>query len=1092
LNNSATTSTQKLPAVYNVPAGRPFLDCLARAILAGDLPRPGGPVPDMLDLPNWTILLPTRRAARAFQDAFLRASSGRAMLMPRVRPIAEAQEDLSLLSGLASLDTLGAGHAEGADASDVPMAISEIERRLVLTRLVMQWSAVMRKGAEQAASEQADGDLLPVASAGAGTPAQAAALAKELASLMDAVETENVSLDLLKGLVPETFSEHWQKTLQFLEIVLAWWPEHLKDRALISGADRRNRLIMGEARRLASHPPSGPVIVAGVTGSIPATAELMRVVATLDQGAIVLPGLDPGSSTGLDEASWQVIDGTHSEHPQYGLRKLLGLIGVTRDDVKILPGAEPTAVSRLREKLVSEALRPAATTDLWHTFTSAADPASVRAALAGVSSLQAATAQDEAEMVALILRHVVETPGKTAALVSPDRLLARRVATRLEAWGIRVDDSAGRPFAKTVPGAYLDLVIECAAQDFAPSALVPLLKHPLTRMGLPAFEIRRAARSLEIAAFRTVYLGRGLIGVDKALERANDEIDQKRRRGRAVNGLGAENWGLARDLVQRLEAAFLPLIALFTSYDEHTLEALARAHVATAEALCQLPAVDAGPAAPSLFDADPSSPLWAREAGQSASMFFASVMDPNLPAPTLKAIDYPDFYRALIAGENVRPRVPVHPRLSIWGPFEARLQQPDVVILGSLNEGTWPEAADPGPWLNRPMRAELKLPQPEEKIGYAAHDFTQLLGGAQVIMTRAEKMDGVPTVASRWLLRLNALLDGMSVRDCLEPDLPWTAWSAMRDSIPKPRRITVPEPRPPLALRPRKMSVSDVESWMANPYAIYASKILRLEAMPALGLPPDASLRGSIIHQALGKFAEQFPDKLPTDIFKELMAIASSVLVDFTGNARVAAFWLPRFERFADWFADTEPGRRQGVARVAAEVSGREIFDLEGGTFTLTARADRIDLVMNGIGAPDGLVITDYKTGNNLKHLAGRAVSGEAPQLPLEALIAAGMGFDNVAAQRVRTLRYISASGGEPAGDAVDVKADDISVLANKARAGLVALVNEYDDLETPYKPLRRQRFTYEYDDFTHLARVAEWSGEIAPPDETDETAVDV
>jgi ATP-dependent helicase/nuclease subunit B len=313
--------------------------------------------------------------------------------------------------------------------------------------------------------------------------------------------------------------------------------------------------------------------------------------------------------------------------------------------------------------------------------------------------------------------------------------------------------------------------------------------------------------------------------------------------------------------------------------------------------------------------------------------------------------------------------------------------------------------------------------------------------------------------------------------------------------MPAPRRISQPEPKPQLTLRPRKLSVSDVETWLANPYAIYASKILKLEAMPALGLGPDASLRGSIIHQALGKFAEQFPDKLPSDIYGELMGIASGVLVDYIGNPRVAAFWVPRFERFADWFAETEPGRRQHVAAVVPEVSGREIFDLPGGAFTLTARADRIDLVMNGIGVPDGIVITDYKTGNDLKRLASRAVTGEAPQLPLEALIAAGLGFDSVAAQRVRTLRYISASGASPPGDAVDVKADDISVLANKARAGLIDLVNEFDELATPYKPLRRQRFSYDYDDYTHLARVAEWSGEVVPPpaeDGTDETGEDV
>jgi ATP-dependent helicase/nuclease subunit B len=1034
---------ERSAAIFTVPPGRAFLDCLAEAVLAGDLPRAGGATPAPLDLAAWTILLPTRRAARAFQEAFLNASAKhtagtRAMLLPRIKPIAEGDEDLTLLSGIASLDSISAG------AADVPPAVSEIERRLVITSLVMRWSEALRGGSQDAAT----------LAAGASTPAQAARLAAELARLMDGIETEGASMDGFADLVPEGFSEHWQTTLQFLQIVREWWPAHLAERGLISPADRRNRLIRAEAARLKAQPPKQPVIVAGVTGSIPASAELMRVVAGLPNGAIILPGLDQA----LDEAGWTAV-AEHPEHPQFGLSKLLRALGVARADVAILTGADAAPTARSRAAIVSEAMRPASTTDHWHQFTAIADRAAIAEALTGVSSLQLATAQEEAEAVALVMRQAAETPGQTAALVSPDRLLARRVATRLEAWGIRVDDSAGRPFAKTVPGTFLELVIDAVASRFAPAALTTLLKHPLTRLGLPAFDVRRAARALEIAAFRTLYFGRGLDGVDAALERARMESEGGRRRERAVKRLWDEDWNAARDLVARLRTAFAPLQAVFDNRAAQPLRDLVRAHVEAAEALSRLP------------DDAAELELWRGEAGQSASLFLTGLLDAELPAPSISAADYPDFYRGLLAGETVRSRIPVHPRLSIWGPFEARMQQPDIVILGSLNEGTWPQAADPGPWLNRPMRQQLGLPSPEEEIGRNAHDVAMLLGGARVYLTRAQKNDGVPTVPSRWLLRLDALLQGLRLGDALQPDQPWRAWAQARDSIPNAINIKAPMPRPALALRPRQLSVSDVETLMANPYAIFAARILKLDAMPELGLPPDASLRGSVIHDALGRFATHNPDTLPADIKDELLRNALTIRSDFAGDARVAAFWIPRFARFAAWFAETEAGRRNGVTKVLAELPGSLVWTAPAGPFTLKARADRIDV------GPNGLVITDYKSGAHLASLAARAARGEAPQLLLEAVIAAAGGFTHLDSLPVTALRYISASGGEPPGRVIDIKTDNVASLAASAKAGLETLIAAFDDEATPYAAVRRPRFDYDYDDFAHLARVAEWSG---------------
>ncbi len=459
--------------------------------------------------------------------------------------------------------------------------------------------------------------------------------------------------------------------------------------------------------------------------------------------------------------------------------------------------------------------------------------------MSGVSLIEAPSAHDEAEAVSLILREAIEVPGRTAALVSPDRLLARRVAIRLEAWGIRVDDSAGRPFAKTVPGAFLSLVIGAVVSDFAPAETMALLRHPLCRLGFKAFDIRRFARALEISAFRAPYLGRGLDGIATALENAEQDRAAKKRMHVAAQRLWKEDCDGARELVGRLAVAFEPLTELYAGSGTQPLQAFARAHAATAEALTVLPEDDAG----TLYA---QNPLWQGEAGETATRFFTELLKPETPAVDVRAADYADLYATLLARENVRERNAVHPRVAIWGPFEARLQQPDILILGSLNEGTWPEAAEPGAWLNRPMRRDLGLPSPEEEIGRAAHDFVSLLGAKTVYLTRAEKVDGVPTVPSRWLMRLTALLKGMDLADVLEPDKPWLAWARARDRIDVDKRVRLgaPEPKPAVELRPRRMSVTEIERWIANPYAIFARHILKLEPLPPLGAVARSERQG--------------------------------------------------------------------------------------------------------------------------------------------------------------------------------------------------------------------------------------------------------
>jgi double-strand break repair protein AddB len=1028
------------PRLFTIPPSAPFLTILADAVLNGDLPVAGGPKPDPLTLPLTTIYLPTRRAARALREAFLAAADGQALLLPRIRALGELDEDAAIIFGA------DGGAEDGFEGSPAAPAISALERRLALMRLIIAWGRVLR------ASGIADpSDLMPAPLA--ATPGQASALAADLARLMDFIESEEIDLSTLGELVPEALAVHWQLTVDFLKIVTEHWPQHLSEKGLVSPVTRRNALMALEAARLAESASRGPVIAAGSTGTVPATARLLQVIASLPNGAVVLPGLD----LTLDDASWASLS-EHPEHPQAGMAELLRKLDVTRDAVAYVQGSEPGDEARARLRLVSEVLRPAGSTDLWQQFLGSGDGVQPKSAvglgnaLARIRTLEAPTAQDEAEAIALILKSCIETPAKTAALVTPDRVLARRVAARLQHFGLAIDDSAGLPVTRTVPGAFLDLVLGAVETNFAPPALMALLKHPLTLLGRRPGEIRSGARALERAAFRDIYVGQGLEGAASALKAARAQ--GKRRR----SSLTQDEHDAALRLVEDLATAFAPLTMLFEGSSPHPATRLAEAHVAAAEAL----ACD---------EIGSPSGLWQGDAGEALSVLFAELIAAGTDL-TISASDYPPFQRSLVAGEVVRPRASARPRLFIWGPLEARLQQPDVVILGSLNEGVWPRPQESGPWLSRPMRDALGLSPPERRIGLAAHDFAQSLGAKTVYLTRALKVEGVPTVPSRWLQRLTALVEALGLKDKIAPEQPWVAWARERDASPQFAPVRAPKPCPPVEARPRKLSVSGIERWIANPYAIFARSILKLEPLKALGAEPDASLRGQIVHQALHDFAVRHPDTLPPDIQSELIAIADKLFAELGGAPRVEAFWRPHFARFARWFAATEPNRRARVTGTHTEVAGALELKIASG-FRLTARADRIDVCEDG-----GVLIYDYKTGTppSPSHVDDLF----APQLPLEAAIAQGGGFAGLGPRAVHGLRYIQASGRHEGGEERAAAAIDPAALASAALADLIRLIERYDRVDTPYEVKRRNApaflSAYDFDDYAHLARIKEWA----------------
>jgi ATP-dependent helicase/nuclease subunit B len=1012
--------------VFTIPPGAPFLEVLADALTDGRLVPGSRPGDDPLLLADVTIYLPTRRACRALEAVFVARAPHGVAVLPRIAPLGDVDEDDEAFA------------EDIAPGLDLPPPLSPLERQLTLARLVAAWAQSVK--AEMLRSSPGEEPLLPT------TPADALSLAGDLGKLIDSVETEEVDWNAFSQLVPADYDEAWRLTANFLAIAIAHWPDHLVEIGRTDPAWRRSRALRALASEMRSHPPRGPVIAAGSTGSIPATAALLASIASLPQGAVVLPGLD----TVLDEPSWGLLeadDAASFTSPQGGLRRLVAALGIEREDVVSL--AEAPSPARMR--LISTALRPAASTDLW------AQEHLVRnegaAGLAGVTLAEAANEREEALLVATAARETLDTPDRTVAIVTPDRDLARRVAAELCRWGIEVEDSAGCPLTSTPAGILARLVAEVAANDFAPVSLLGLLQHADAGFGLDPVTRSRAATALEIGTLRGTSPAPGLGGLLKALEVARQDTRSQHRRR-----LSERDWDAARQMVEQLGEALAPLTVL--QGKTVPLATLAAAH---AKAIRAIGATS-----------DNEDAAFAGADGGALLRLLEDISTSGAQVE-MRLGDYPAAFLTLIGGTVARPWRPSHARVTLLGLLEARLIGADRLILAGLDEGVWPPQTRNDPWLSRPMRRQIGLPPPERRIGLAAHDFAQALAHPDVVVTRSLKREGVPTTLARWLQRLAAVSGDEAWNDARHRGVQLLGVARLLDDGPRAPMPGAPQPKPVLALRPTRLSITEIETFVRDPYSIYAKHILRLQPLEPPGVAVGAADRGTIIHEVLARFVAENIDPRHPEARAHLIAMGQEAFAALEDND-VTRIWWRRFLRVAEWFVDWEATRRATVAHSHVELAGLLPWTtVAGRRFELHGRADRIDKLDDGT-----LALIDYKTG--MPPTAKEARAGLAPQLPLEAAMAALGAFDGVAPRESSSLLYVRLSGGTPAGELREVS-DPAKEEATAAALGteslerLKELIDRFEDEDQPYTSLDHPKFRRRPNGpFDHLARVREWS----------------
>lgn len=1015
MDHEPSLFTPDSPNFLTISAGEPFLDCIAQKILEDTKDNP-------LALAEYEIFLPTRRAMRALAHSFIHLSENKISILPRIRAVGALDDDIASIS-----------EDNTFEDAQVPPAITALERRLILARLIAQKNSAFSGNENWVA---------------------ALAAATELSKLLDSFYTEEIPFTALDAVKPDDLqlASHWEISRDFLTIVTNAWPDYLKANAYMDPVGRRISLIHLAADHWRNTPPKHPIIIAGTTGSTPAVASLMKLVASFPKGCVILPGLD----LMLDKTAWSSID---DSHPQSGLKILLEKLNIERKNIRpwqsvITDHVQENSTAKARGALLRLALRPAKVTDDWLSQINEVPKTDFDASIKGLQFAELENEEQEATSIALLIRQALETPEKTVMLVSPDRDLTRRVASKLKRWEIDADDSGGIPFSNTPCGTFLRLVAQWMIEITNPVYLLAVLRHPLCTPDTGSLSASKAIS----------YLDKSLRGLKPG---SNFSII----RTQLENALTPEVVNDLAPFLSWLDSA----IALIPNLKELAFTDCLQTHLEVAEYLTTKHN--------SLDATQKSMPLWNGEDGITGSTLMAALLE-QAKLVTANIFEYAIVFDQLISGETVRRLRPAHPRVIILGPLEARLQHADHIILGGLNEGSWPSDAPADSFLSRPMRHTIKLPSPERRIGLSAHDFSQLVANPSITLTRSKRVGNAPSTPSRWVVRLRNILNSLDLLTQIDRSQTLSSWCQGLTAHTNDITIPPPKPRPPVEARPTEMFVTAIEKWLRDPYSIYGRYILRLRKLDGFNEEFDARYVGNIIHTIFEKHAKEFKvlDTQHTQLeaYKHLDTILNQEFEKLTLPPRLHTLWKPSFAKAINWFSEWHQQRLSEGYPAVLEDRGQWTFTTSAGDFTIRAKADRIDVLHPASGLT-GCAVYDYKTGTLPTKQQLKIFN---PQLALTGLIIHENGFHDINTKTVSRLALIKSLNRKtdntdlPEKETIMLDGVDLEEALNQAKQSLNDLIEKFNDQQTPYLSQPRPEFEDDHSDYNHLARRAEWADE--------------
>ncbi len=853
-------------------------------------------------------------------------------------------------------------------------------------------------------------------------------LANDLMDLRNEMYSENVSVEKLRSLSKENISSHWQHSLEFLNIIFEYWSKDIGD-VPIEAINLEIISILDKKWRL--NPPQYPIIIAGSTGSRGITKSFIKLVSKQQKGLIVLPGFDFSQTKEVWDSFQKSKD--FEDHPQFRYFELLNELSINPKNIKNWKNEKiaPTP----RNQLVSLALRPAPVTDQW--LEEGPKLTELKSATSGLTLIEAPTSRDEANAIALCIRKAVKE-NKSISLITPDQNLLRQVNAALGRWNLIPDDVAGKSLSVTPIGIFLRQIIRLIGQEITAENLIPLLKNPLTNSG-------GAERGKHMNLVRSIELN-----LRENQNRSGEILEflsKKLNESKKSNDTSWLHW-----VQNSLESLQTMRTASLTDF----LEVLIR----TGEQFSNGPLEKKGL-------------LWLENSGERAKNVLNDLLNAGSKIKILDISEFSNILNFILNKEVVRETVNVHPLIKFWGTLDARISNTEITILGGMNEGIWPQIKNADHWLNRSMRKEAGLLSQERKVGLLAHDFQQGINNNTVIITRSERIDDTPSVPSRWLNRITNLLKGLGTDGRNQLDEMKTRgnfWLNLAKAVEEPRQNMTPaerpSPVPPLAVRPKHLSVTQIEKLIRDPYSIYARYVLKLKKLQPLKKQANVLLRGNVIHKIMQKFSELTKNNQNLLNSLELIKLSEDIFSKEVPWPAIRSVWKIQFKKTIPLFLEAEKLRRQNASPLFFEHPGSTFLSEVG--ITLTAIADRID--KNRLNE---LLIYDYKSGKppTLKQL-----ETFHKQLILEALIAENGGFKNIPAAPVISICYISLNNAHPNTEKI-ITREDIEKIKNE----ITQLVSYYHSDITGFTARLRMEKLEIVSDYDHLSRYGEWDETNSP-----------
>ena len=783
--------------VFNISSNLSFLDSLAQGVLE-----------KFPDLQNLTIFLPTKRAIRPLAEAFLKHSKKDVLVLPKIEALGEVDEDEISLEF-------------NQDFAELPEEIPQIKRIYLLAKLIFQ-----------------NRDKIEISMPSFNN---CISLAKSLAGLLDELQNKDINYKNLQTMaVVGELAQHWELTYNFLQLILEKWEVYLAENNYLEPVARRNKLLGELTNYYRSGANKNPVLIAGTTASVPATLKLVKAILESGNGYLVLDGLDRN----LSQDDFRILEETH---PQYNLAQLLNKLELYADDVLEWQKTELTE----RQKIISTILYPSAKTAEWQDkeFNGA-----------NLTQIDCENLEEEAAVISVLLREGLEDAKKTAMVVTNNRPLAARIASKMSVWGVEVNDSAGQVLLNTPPARFLIQLAEMAISDNAPLESLSFFKHPFVN-----YETKEKARAIELKFLR------------------KDLRDDDSFTSFKDKGLSLPEYEPFYQIIKQGEAVLADVLRL---------------HLAAAEAI-------AGDE--KLYDKPEEFAEFLEEFQNSIDADFI-----------INTKHYAEILESFLGGKTFRPKFGSHPRINILSPIEARLIQANTVILAGMNEGSFPLIPPADSFMNQQIRKNIGLDLLSQKIGKSAHDFELLSQADKVFYTRSNKEGGSPTVESRFLKRLKAI----TKIDAGEKYTQFAEKIFYPKLEAKP--CERPMPNPPIEARPKKLSATKIGRLMRDPYIIYASEILKLKKPKDIDAELTPADFGNIIHKALEDFNNSYDENLSdAEQTKQLIEYAKPAFEKIIDKQSVQAFWLPKFYRITTWYVQNERKIREVAAQRYFEHEGK-------------------------------------------------------------------------------------------------------------------------------------------------------------------------